>query len=527
MNRIHTLQKRSRTGLLALLGATALATTIAADPVVLRSTDGTTNLNGELVGFDGEYYLLQTELGDLRVAAARVTCEGAGCPEVNTVAADTLAGGSDTIAEGLMPLLLAGFATDLGAEAQSQTGQGEGLIVTSLVGQQGFGAPIGTIGVQSGTSDDAFAGLLDGSYEMGVSSRRITPDEAQALAASGAGNMIAPDQEHIVAVDSLVIIVNQSNPMNALSVSDLAGIFSGRITNWSQVGGPDLPVTVVTTQDAANNAVLRDGIFGDGSNARLVGNYTATDNVDAALYVDENPGAIAYVGFAFKRGQKPINLISECGIGTSPDAFSVKTEEYTLFRRLYLYTRADTDNQLTKDFVSYATSPASNLVILQSGFIDLSVEQVPLGPDNPRIARVRGTGEGSFERNVINGMIDQMGSHGRLSSTFRFRTGSTQLDPRGIDDLQRLADHLAELPDGAEITFVGFADSVGAFEPNVTLSEGRAEQVRNALLALAGDRLNNVTIKTAGYGEIDPAACNTNDAGRAINRRVETWIKTQ
>ncbi|MEJ6405067.1 phosphate ABC transporter substrate-binding/OmpA family protein [Yoonia sp. 2307UL14-13] len=512
---------------MALLGATALATSLAADPVILRSTDGTTNLNGDLIGFDGEYYLLNTELGDLRVAADRVTCDGAGCPTVETVSADTIAGGSDTVAEGLMPLLLAGFATDLGAEAQTQTGQGEGRIVTTFVGQDGFGAQIGAVAVQSGTSDDAFGGLLDRSFQMGLSARRITPAEAQALAADGAGTMIAPDQEHIVAIDSLVIVVNQSNPTDALSVADLAGIFAGQITNWAQVGGPDLPITVVTTQDAGTNDVLRAGIFGDQSGTRLVGNYTATDNVDAAIYVDENPGAIAYVGFAFKRGQKPLNLVSECGIGTSPDAFSVKTEEYTLFRRLYLYTRADTDNTLTDDFVRYATSPAANLVILQSGFIDLSVEQVPLGTDSPRAARVRGTGQGSFEKSVVDRLIGEMASHGRLSSTFRFRTGSTELDPRGIDDLQRLADYLADLPDGAEITFAGFADSVGAFEPNVILSEGRAEQVRSALLALAGDRLNNVTIKTAGYGEIDPAACNTNDAGRAINRRVETWIKTQ
>ena len=289
MHRIFTLHQRSRRGLLALLGATALATTVTADPVVLRSTDGTTNLNGELIGFDGEYYLLQTELGDLRVAAARVSCQGAGCPEIATVTAQTIAGGADTIAEGLMPLLLAGFATDLGAEAQSQAGQGDGLVVTSLVGQQGFGAQLGSIGVQSGTSDDAFAGLLNGSLQMGVSSRRITPAEAQALADSGAGNMIAPEQEHIIAVDSLVIIVNQSNPVNAISVTDLAGIFSGQITNWAQIGGPDLPVTVVTTQDAGNNDVLRAGIFGDGSNALMVSNYTASDNVDAALFVDENP----------------------------------------------------------------------------------------------------------------------------------------------------------------------------------------------------------------------------------------------
>jgi len=456
----------------SLLGATALAGSLSADPVVLKATDGTTNLVGELIGFDSEYYLLQTELGDLRVASDRVTCEGAACPVFETVEADVVIGGADTLATGLMPLLLAGFATDTGAEARSQSGLSDGRVTTTLTGQDGFGDQMGTVAVQSGSSEDGFNGLQDGSFKVALSSRRITPDEARALSSNGAGNMIDPAQEHIVAIDSLVIVVNQANPVDALSIADLAAIYAGQITNWSQVGGPDLPIQIVTQTDNGTNAVFREGVFGSNNAIRPSNSFQATDNVAAAVYVDENLGAIAYVGFAFQRGQKPLTLISECGIGTTPDAFSVKTEEYALFRRLYLYTRADAGDQMTEDFVKFSTSPAANNVILQSGFIGLSVEQVAQGSNGLRASRIQGTGNGSFENDVINTMIAEMGTHDRLSSTFRFKTGSTQLDPRGLVDLERLVTYLENQPNGTEVTFVGFADNVGAFEPNMHQGRG-------------------------------------------------------
>lgn len=507
----------------ALLGATTLAGSAAADQVVLRSTDGTINLSGDLIGFDNEFYLLQTELGDLRVSADRVRCDGAGCPVFAEILPDVSIGGSDTITDGLMPLLLAGFATDANAESSTEKTQAQGEFATTLIAEDGFGDEIGTYLVRSGSSDDAFNSLLDQSIQVGMSSRRILPDEARALKAAGAGNMVDPRQEHIVAVDSLVVVVNPDNPIDEISMADLAKIYSGEVTNWSQLGGPDLAISPVKQSDAGATSVFETGVFGE-EGAATNAAFEAEDNVEAALFVDDNPGAIAYVGFAFKRGQKPLSLVSECGIGTTPDAFSVKTEEYALFRRLYMYNRADTQDPLAQDFINFATSDAASNVILQSGFIDLGIERVAQGASSSRAQRLQAAGADTFEAGVASDMIDMLDTNDRLSTTFRFRTGSTKLDPRGELDLERLANYLADLPEGTEITFAGFADNVGAFEPNLALSQGRAEQVRDALLEIGGDRLNGITLNVTGFGEISPAACNTNESGRLINRRVETWI---
>ncbi|WP_165615066.1 phosphate ABC transporter substrate-binding/OmpA family protein [Yoonia tamlensis] len=511
---------------LVLAGTTVACTGAFADIVTLRSTDGTINLQGDLIAVVDDYYLLQTPLGDLRVATNRVRCEGASCPTTKTVEADTILTGSDTIAEGLMPLLMGGYATVQDAEATVTTTANAGEFAATLVGQQGFGDNLGTYLVSSSSATQAFASLMDNSAQIALSAREISTDEAAILAAAGAGDMTAPAQEHILALDGLVLVVNPANPVSQLSVADVARIYRGEVTNWAQVGGPNMEIAVVTS-DADTATVFNAGIFEGNAPANGPSAFTATDNIEASNFVSTNTNAIAYVGFAFKRGQKPLTLISECGIGTTPDAFSVKTEEYTLFRRLFLYNRGDLADPLARDFIAYANTDAANPVISQSGFINLGVERVAMGLATPRARLVLESGTDAGEQRVANDMLGLMANSDRLSSTFRFRTGSAILDPRGRADLDRLANYLADQPQGTKITFVGFADSVGAFGPNLVLAQGRAEQVRAALEAVAGDRLGHVSFAATGFGEISPAACNTTDAGRQINRRVETWISTQ
>jgi phosphate transport system substrate-binding protein len=81
------------------------------------------------------------------------------------------------------------------------------------------------------------------------------------------------------------------------------------------------------------------------------------------------------------------------------------------------------------------------------------------------------------------------------------------------------------MPAPPEFAVVGFTDSDGSFDANMALSVSRAEQVEQALRRVAGERLDGVEIVTRGYGELSPTACNDENTGKAINRRVEVWIR--
>jgi len=190
-----------------------------------------------------------------------VSCQGAACPKSETADADAIIGGSDVIAEGLMPLLLGGFASAKGAEVTVENEQTVGNFSATLVGDEGYG------------------------------DTRISPDEAQSLKGAGAGNMIDPSQEHIIAVDSLVTIVNPSNPVSELTLEQLSDVYSGRVTNWSALGGPDLAIQVVRHSENSGAAgVFNNTVFGSQGPVAGPREFEASDNVEAAIFVSENPG---------------------------------------------------------------------------------------------------------------------------------------------------------------------------------------------------------------------------------------------
>ncbi|MEM6825419.1 MAG: PstS family phosphate ABC transporter substrate-binding protein [Pseudomonadota bacterium] len=409
-----------------ILGAAFLPAITMAEVVTLKSADGTVNLVGEFIEFKDDNYVIRTELGDLRISAARVRCEGAACPEIDVTAADVRIAGSDTIALGMMPLLIAGFAAAMDAEAELTNTAVPGQTVAQIIGDDGFGDEIGSYLVTSSSTEAAFDALMNGEAKIGLASRRIMPAEARRLKSSGAGNMVNPSQERVVAVDSLVVITHPENPVSDLSVEDLRRIYRGEVSNWADVGGPDMQITRVARSDGDATRTFFDGRILGGSGATRVGDIAvAADDQEMAAMVNAEPGAIGYVGYAFQRGAKPLTLVNECGIAMVPDAFSAKTEEYALGRRLYLYNRGDAVDDATAEFLDFAISEEADGVVAKSGFIDLGIESRPQDMNGDRAMGLLTSAADDFEAGVMREMLAAMVTSDRLSTTFRFRTGSS------------------------------------------------------------------------------------------------------
>lgn len=498
-----------------------------ASQVTLKSSDGTVNLVGEYVEFVDDHYVIRTALGDLRISAGRVRCEGAACPDIEVADVGVVIAGSELIGEGMMPLLMSGFAASLDAEAEITNTSVEGRIVASLVADGGFGDDIGSYLVSSTSTDAAFDALMAREAQIAMASRRILPAEAKKLRAAGAGNMVSSDQERVIAMDSLVIVTHPSNPVDTLAIEDLQGIYSGRIANWSELGGPDAPIRVIArAPGSATRTFFEDRVFDGRGVEAAPGLVLVGDDQEMAAAVNDDPAAIGYVGYAFQRGSKPLTLVNECGIEMSPDAFSAKTEEYALGRRMYLYNRSDDMDAATRSFLDFAISEDADGVVAKSGFIDLSIERRTQGPTDARAVTLANTKADAFETRIMQEMLAEMAAHDRLSTTFRFRSGSSKMDEKARFDMERLIRYLETMPAGTEVTLVGFTDEVGAFEANRRLSIGRADQVRAEIQAASEGALDGLTFNVLGFGEIAPAACNATETGRAINRRVEVWVRS-
>lgn len=515
-------------GALVVAGVLAAATSLQAGPVSLKSPDGAIDISGDLLGFENNEYIVSTVLGDLRISADQVTCSGEGCPVIAPTGSSGFdyirIAGSDTVGEALIPFLLEGWAASLEAKASSSTTDVAGQLVVSLTGEQGFGEPLSEITVTSTSSGDAFRTLLAREADLGMASRRVNAIETRDLRNAGLGDLTDPAHEHIIAVDSLVTIVHPDNPVQILNLEQLRGIFNGSITNWRQVGGPDAPINVYDRDaDSGTRSAFMSSLFD--TPPQQPDNVTiAVGNIEMADSVAADPNAIGFVGYAFQRGARVIPLENECGMTVIPDSFSARTEEYAFQRRLYLYSVEGGLTPTSQEFLNYVQSIDADEMIEKSGFISLGIVARPQPFDSLRaeslLAPVNNQLASSQSREMLRAMVD----FDRLSSTFRFDSGSSQLDRRAPLDMARLTDYLEMMPAGTEVKFVGFTDSAGSYENNQALSERRAAEVMASMMAFSGDRLNNINISSTGFGEVAPTACNINEGGRQINRRVEVWI---
>ena len=502
------------------------STSAFADQVVLTGNDGINKIAGDLIGFEGGTYTIDTIMGRLSVAASGVTCEGPGCPVIEDAGIYMV--GSETIGTGIMPLLLAGFADTKQAAVEVDRERTD-VFAASLIGNGGFGDSVAEFVISSTTSTDAFTGLLDTATQIGMSSRRIEPAEARQIARAGGGNMIDPTQEHVIAVDAVIAIVNPKNPVSELSLEDLDQIYSGLITNWSLLGGNDAPINLYGwSEESGSDRVFDKSVFSASGHEFTDGVKRVTSNAEMSAAVNADENAIGYVGYAFQRGAKPLRLTSTCGISIDPDPFTIKAEEYPMQRRLYFYNRADNVTEATQEFLDFASTQRADDVITKSGFISLAVERDPRKFQGDRAFDLIHNTVAPDEIPLMREMVVEILQYDRLSTTFRFASGSSTLETKALADLDRLIDYVNQLPGEVEVSFVGFSDSDGSFEANHALSIGRAQRVAETVAAYAAGRVSNsVTFTSKGYGELSPAACNTSLEGKRTNRRVEVWIRRQ
>ncbi len=115
-----------------------------------------------------------------------------------------------------------------------------------------------------------------------------------------------------------------------------------------------------------------------------------------------------------------------------------------------------------------------------------------------------------------------------MSATLRFRSNSSELDNKALNDVDVLAEFLQfvrQAKQQRKLVLAGFTDSIGFMDRNIALSLERANAVRQALLRKLQDPQYARLIETRGYGPALAVACNENEAGRDKNRRVEVWLK--
>ncbi|MCU0959850.1 MAG: phosphate ABC transporter substrate-binding protein [Pirellulaceae bacterium] len=223
------------------------------------------------------------------------------------------------------------------------------------------------VSVTGGGSGTGFAALINGTTDVCAASRAILTREREA-ARQQQRNL----SESVVARDGLAIIVHPDNPVTVLSLAQLRAIYEGAWDNWQQVGGPDLPI-VVLSRDSSSGTYLffQEQVLGRRDFRRDARLLAAT----AAIVEDvsNDVGAIGYVGLAYARDAgdtvKVVPISPAPGAAAiEPSLETVTSGVYPLARPLRFYV-AEPHDARADAFIAFCLSPAGQEIVRQSGYV--------------------------------------------------------------------------------------------------------------------------------------------------------------
>jgi phosphate transport system substrate-binding protein len=421
--------------------------------------------------------------------------------------------GSTSVGDKLAPALAAAYlsqslhATDVRTDMVNNGKDGSTIKVQGMV----HGSPQ-TIQIVSNGSGKAFIALLSGQADLGMSSRPYVPGTR----GGKSGDPFALDYlassneyEHVIALDGIAVIVNPNNHVQSLTMAQLKQIFTGQVTDWSEVGGSPGAIHCYGREASSGTfEMFRNAVVGStGSLSAIRKVDELTEGKAVVDHVANDPNGIGYVTFTQAEG---VNSVALSDTGTQfllPTSLTVSTEDYLLTRRLFLY-QPQRKNATASAFMEFVRSQPGQDVVKSNHFVPLIPELHSATPpaDAPAdyVADTRGLR--------------------RLGLSFRFVTGKVsiegnnyQLDNLARDNVDRLREYIEAHPDD-KLTLIGFADSTGNAADNRKLSIDRARSVADELSR------TGITAAIAGLGAEMPVATNSTEAGKAKNRRVEVWV---
>ena len=216
-----------------------------------------------------------------------------------------------------------------------------------------------TFDIAAEGSTTGIAAIIDGTAEIGMSSRRAKSSEVGSATAKGR-NM----KPTIVAYDGIAVVVNAKNPVKSLTKKQVEQIFAGDVTDWSAVGGSGGKISIYTRNTSS-------GTYSDfkelamkkrdyaGSSQKMAGNE------QIAAEVGRNPNGVGYVGMAYTKasGLKVVPID-----GVTPSVKTVQDHSYSYWRPTFYYTNGEPGG-LAKQFLDFTISSPGQKIVAQVGFV--------------------------------------------------------------------------------------------------------------------------------------------------------------
>lgn len=210
-----------------------------------------------------------------------------------------------------------------------------------------------TIEINQTGSSSGIKDTISGTTEIGMSSRELTDEESKNL------------KEVTIAVDGIGVVVNKNNPVKNLTLEQIKDIFTGKITNWSEVGGEDKEIVVVSREEGSGTRTAFQEIL----------NYSTEDTVKNAIVnnstgatkvmVEENDDAIGYMSIGYI--DDSIASVNVDGVEATAD--NVKSGEYKIQRPFLLVYKEGALSEEGQEFIDFILSDKGQAIVAEENLV--------------------------------------------------------------------------------------------------------------------------------------------------------------
>lgn len=228
------------------------------------------------------------------------------------------------------------------------------------------------VAVTGGGSGTGFSALIGGGCDIAMASRTIKPKEIELAEKKG----IHPTETK-VALDGLAVVVNQKNPVSRLTLDQLADIFTGRVTNWKELGGQDAKIVVLSREvNSGTHVYFKEHVLRKGdTNSKEEYSPDALLLPSSQAIADEvlqNPDAIGYYGMGYiGKDHRALSISKDKNSEPIfPTIDAVVSGRYPISRPLFLYTGGEEKPEV-KQFISYLLSDKGQAVVSKLDFVPL------------------------------------------------------------------------------------------------------------------------------------------------------------
>ena len=236
------------------------------------------------------------------------------------------------------------------------------------------------IAVSGGGSGTGIAALINGQIDIADASRQMKQSEID----EGKPKGITP-VEWKVALDGISAIVHPDNPVGELTIEQLGLIYRGDLTNWSQLGGPDMPIITYGRQSNSGTYVYWKEHVLSNEDYR-VDMQSLNGNSDIVEAVSKDEGAIGYVGIAYAESRKTeVKILAVKNDASSPAIMpsqsTILDGSYPISRYLYVYTDGTPTGEMNQ-YLKWILGPQGQAIVSQVEYIpipgSISEEQIQL-----------------------------------------------------------------------------------------------------------------------------------------------------